>query len=56
MTQVEMTKKALEAVDDVTSYRLCSEDNILKDMENGVLAIIALNLAAIADELKKEKK
>lgn len=56
MTQVEMTEKALELINTQTPDDVHSEDNVLRDVGNGVLALIALNLAAIADELKKERK
>jgi len=56
MTQVEMTKKALEEINDFTPDDLHSEDNVLRNVGNGVLAAIAMNLAVIADELKKERK
>lgn len=56
MTQLEMTKKALNAIDEQIPDGVHSDDNVLRDAENGVLALIAVNLAVIADELKKERK
>lgn len=56
MTQVEMTEKALELINTQTPDDVHSEENVLRDAGNAVLAVIALNLAVIADELKKERK
>ena len=56
MTQVEMTNKALDMVADLMPDKVHSESNELKEIENCILAVIAKNLAAIADELKEERE
>ena len=56
MTQVEMTKEALDLIDARTPGGVHSEDNTIRAIGNGVLAVIAMNLAAIADGLKKERE
>ena len=53
MTQVEMTNKALDVLND---FMQRTEANALGEVENSLLAVIAMNLAAIADESKKERK
>jgi hypothetical protein len=56
MTQLEMTKKMLGAIDDFMPDDVHSEDNMFREIESSLLAVIATNLAVIADELKKERK
>lgn len=56
MTQLEMTKKMLDAVNDFMPDEIHSETDMLRVGEDSVLAMIAINLAVIADELKKERK
>ena len=56
MTQLEMTKKALNAIDEQIPDGVHSEDNTFREIESSLLAVIATNLAVIADELKKERK
>lgn len=56
MTQLETTKKVLETIDDFMPDDVHSEDNIFREIESSLLAVIATNLAVIADELKKERK
>ena len=53
MTHVEMTNKAVDVHND---FMQRTEVNALGEVENSLLAVIAMNLAAIADELKKERK
>lgn len=55
MTQLEMTKKMLETIDDFMPDDVHSEDNIFREIESSLLAVIATNLAVIADELKERK-
>ena len=56
MTQLEMTKKVIETIDDFIPNDAHSEDNTFRKIESSLLAVIATNLAVIADELKKERK
>ena len=53
MTQVEMTNKALDVLND---FMQRTEANALGEVETSLLSLIAMNLAVIADELKKERK
>ena len=53
MTYVEITNKSLDLLND---FMQRNEANALGEVENSILAVIAMNLAAIADELKKERK
>lgn len=50
MTQVEITNKALDVLNDFTKA------NAFGEVETSLLSLIAMNLAVIADELKKERK
>ena len=53
MTHVEMTNKALDVLNDFTQR---TEANAFGEVETSLLSLIAMNLAVIADELKKERK